>query len=543
MASSTLSESLVQINCAQNTTGNSKGQVPDRNNSTGESRHHSNSHARASSYIIYVDLPDNSNEMLLIHGYTGAYDRVSRDVASYIRSLELRRAPAPLYGTWTPDSELDYVPRVPSDETQQLLRSRGYLTTMTFDEEEAFFCKLVAKIHEKRLQHMPSYIFMPTYNCNLRCSYCFQDHMRTDARFHHLLRTMSFEVVDRIFVAMKEIEPMHGVPSDSTTERSIRFFGGEPLLADSRPVVEYIMRKAFTTGAARFSATSNATELEAYSDLLGSDKIAHIQVTLDGPPPIHDQRRIYPNGTGSFARIASNITMALDRGVFISVRMNVDRGNLAQLPELAEVIHSQGWDKYQNFSAYTAPIRALNGNVQRSDTLSTAELSDEQAKLTLALPILSLVSTPDVGIKQDARRIFDGTDGATPILHESFCGSHTGMYIFDAFGDIYTCWDKTGDPSIRVGRIDEQGHASFDSSQIHLWHTRTVASNPVCRKCRYALHCGGGCAVLAYKSSGGYHRNFCDGFAASFRRSVAQAYLEHNARVPSNTKAAAICRE
>jgi uncharacterized protein len=52
-----------------------------------------------------------------------------------------------------------------------------------------------------------------------------------------------------------------------------------------------------------------------------------------------------------------------------------------------------------------------------------------------------------------------------------------------------------------------------------------VASNPVCRRCRYALHCGGGCAVLALGRSGQYHSHFCDGFASRFRSSVAEAYI------------------
>ena len=58
---------------------------------------------RTSSYTIYVDLPGNDEEMLLVQTYTGAFDRVSRRVATYVRSLEAGRPPKPLYGDWTPE--------------------------------------------------------------------------------------------------------------------------------------------------------------------------------------------------------------------------------------------------------------------------------------------------------------------------------------------------------------------------------------------------------------------------------------------------------
>ena len=48
---------------------------------------------RTSSYTIYVDLPGNADELLLVHSYTGAFDKVSRKVATYVRSLEQGRPP------------------------------------------------------------------------------------------------------------------------------------------------------------------------------------------------------------------------------------------------------------------------------------------------------------------------------------------------------------------------------------------------------------------------------------------------------------------
>jgi uncharacterized protein len=98
------------------------------------------------------------------------------------------------------------------------------------------------------------------------------------------------------------------------------------------------------------------------------------------------------------------------------------------------------------------------------------------------------------------------------------------MYMFDAFADIYACWERTGDPSIRVGRIEEDGSAWFNAGTLETWRSRNVNSNSVCRQCRYALFCGGGCAAQAENHTGKYHANFCDGFGSVFRAGVARAY-------------------
>ena len=80
---------------------------------------------RTSSYCIYVDLPGNKQEMLLVHGYTGAYDKVSRAVATYVRSLEIGRPPKPLYGDWSPEPCTDEQPPIPADQVIETLRQRG----------------------------------------------------------------------------------------------------------------------------------------------------------------------------------------------------------------------------------------------------------------------------------------------------------------------------------------------------------------------------------------------------------------------------------
>jgi len=364
--------------------------------------------------------------------------------------------------------------------------------------------------------------------------------MRTDAKFKHLLRVISPEMVDRIFLAMRHLEDRHGVDSESF-RRGITFFGGEPLLAESRPIIEYIVKQASSLGKASFSAVSNGTDLAAYRDLLGDHGISELQITLDGPPHEHDKRRIYTDGSGSFERIADNISMALDLGVVISIRMNIDWNNVEQLPELADEMVSRGWSEYPNFGAYVAPIRAENEKTDAKSTMSNWDLEKELARLRGLHQAMSVIAHPDDSTKSQAQRVFSGAGPIAYSPKSSFCGAHTSMYIFDSFGDIYACWERTGDPSVRIGRIVDDGDVELNVELTQMWRSRTVASNPVCRKCRYALYCGGGCAVLALAQSGKFFSNFCDGFASRFRSNISEAYQNFVAGVGPGTKPHRVC--
>lgn len=496
---------------------------------------------RTSNYTIYVDLPGNQNEMLLVHGYTGAYDKVSRKVATYVRSLEAHRPPKPLYGDWSPAPLLVGQPETPSDIAVEVLKRRGYLTELSPAAEEQRFEEIVGKLHARSTQQMPNYIFMPTYDCNLRCAYCFQDHMRTNPSFNHLLRVLQPAVADRIFGAMTKIEALHGHEGESAAHRNIGFFGGEPLLEVTRPIVQYIIELALQKGTAFIWAVTNATELHAYRDLLGTDRIKMIQVTLDGAPREHDKRRIYADGSGSYERIARNISMALECGVKVSVRLNLDRNNIGDIDAIAAEFYSRGWDKSPLFSAYTAPIHAQNGNVDRKSTFDTWELDQALDCMRADNPSLRIIGSPDDMVKASVRQIFEEPATRLPNLRESFCSAHHRMYIFDPFGDIYACWERTGDPSIRIGRVSEDGELTLNMAVNDLWRSRTVASNPICKRCRYALYCGGGCAVLAAGATGRYHSNFCDGFASRFRAAVAESYLDHKHGVGFAVEANRVC--
>ena len=256
---------------------------------------------------------EKTNGFSYTQGIAGVYDRVSRSVAAYVRGLESNKVPKPLYGEWGSLQLDNIVSDGPSDATIALLQRRGYLTTKTEAEELEMFETIVALLHQAQMKASPTYIVMPTYDCNLRCHYCFQDHMRTNPAYRRILQPMSLEIADRIMNAFPFIERnIHEI--SSPIKRGITFFGGEPLLASSKCVVEYIMKRLQAEGDAAFSAITNGTEIDAYENLLGPEGISQLQITLDGPAADHDRRRIYADGRGSFDRISDNITMALSKG-------------------------------------------------------------------------------------------------------------------------------------------------------------------------------------------------------------------------------------
>lgn len=474
---------------------------------------------RTSSYTIFVDLPEERDEVLLIHGYTGAYDKVSRPVARYLRSLSGRQA----QDGRSADAGNGWQPR---GETFEVLQRRGYLTARTHEEEEGLFGKVADALLQRNAHARPGYVILPTYSCNLRCPYCFQRHMRTDPALGHLIRTMAPEMVDRIFAALPAIEERHGVKADDKRPRSLLLFGGEPLLAASRPIVEHILEKARELGEFKFSAISNATELDAYRDLLGPGKIESVQVTVDGVPAEHDLKRAYADGSGSFAKIAANVGMALELGVRINLRLNIDSKNVAHLPQIAEEIAARGWKSYPNFGAYVSPVHATGDQAGRGAGMDTWRL--KKALLAFERDRFDLhgIGNMDENLRGRLRRIFERRQDPAPGFRTTFCAAHSTMYIFDAFGDVYACWEHLGDPRIRVGHIAPEGEISLEQGQLQVWRSRNVTSNPVCRRCRYAFYCGGGCANLAWVRTGDLHTSHCDGFAHRFQVTAAQVYLD-----------------
>src|SRR2546425_809563 len=414
---------------------------------------------------------EGEDRVLLVHGYTGAVDLVSSDLAEYLRGLTNGRG---INGF------------EPQPQTLERLRRRGYLTDLAADEEETYLCKLADLVVERH-RRRASFVVIPTYTCQLRCPYCFELPLYGRGKTF-MQHRMDSERVDAAFSAMERIQP------DPRNVVGLTLFGGEPLLKESVEIISCIVSRAKRVGY-KVDAVTNGVELNHYLDLLGPQGIFLLQITLDGPPSQHDQRRRGPEYRETFWRIADNITMALERKTVVTVRSNVDVTNLSGLDELAEIYARQGWTKFPNFNAYAAPVHSKVPSRQQT-LIKPSDLVRGLAKRAESNPAVGHIGR-DFGVHSKIFALLSGN--VLNAWRAAFCGAHQGMYVFDSQGGIYTCWEAAGYEDRRIGTY----HPEFSIAEpaLKVWLDRTITNVPQCRRCPYALFHGGGCAEHVRKNN------------------------------------------
>jgi uncharacterized protein len=425
---------------------------------------------RASSHNIYVPLLG-SDRYLLMHGYSGALDIVDHSIAAFLQNSQ------------TPFSRRDSP--LPDDIMARLV-ARGYITEGTEHAERDRLWGIARVLNAYERRHV-GFAVVPTYNCNLRCSYCFERPLQERPK-SWLGATMEREQVDAAFTAMNEL----GKQARKT--KPIVLYGGEPLLGANYDIVEYILQVGASMNHT-FHAVTNGVQIGRYESLLGPGKIERLQITLDGPPEIHDLRRKTAGGKGTFADIAGNISLALRAGARVAVRVTVDADNLDHLGRLAEIIVRNGWPQSDLFSAYCAPVTS-NGN---------PSLSTEIAEMLLEEPEIGSVMRYHL-----ENYVFRVTGSAVALrISTTACATHRGYYIFDPFGQIYTCVETVGVEG--AGHLGEYcPRLALDESRVSAWLERNVLQMPEVMDCRYGLICGGGCANRALASQGTLAGRACD---------------------------------
>lgn len=486
---------------------------------------------RVSSYTIGAPLSD-GRFYVLMHGLTGAVDKVPHALGEFLveqRGMSDATSAPPIASLGAND--------------QEQLRQRGYLTTLTLEEERQLLIRVAATIHEMDLAESPTgFMFIPAYICNLRCPYCFQPHEMHAGRgrFGGILTReqvdQGFEIIDQ-FTGRGTLPRTLGLCSGTKPAKAplgeasdIGLFGGEPLRAQTYEIVAYIVEQARRRGR-RVSAITNGVELENFVPLLSPEGLRELQITLDGTAGLHDRRRVGPGFHKTFERIADNIDLALRHGVTVSLRMNVDATNAAEVRNLDAFCRARGWHDNPLFNANAA---AVTPEGRHKELVTRTQL----VQLTRAL---RLQVGPGFGsyerYAKDTLLNCVTANGGFPFSRIANCAAETGLLMFDPLGDVYSCWEEIGNPVRRVGTYGPDG-ILFEHAIAKEWLTRFPGAIEDCSRCPYALIHSSGCAMHARAISGTMFAAACESFKEYFPETLADAYEEFEAgllgaRVPA----------
>ena len=198
------------------------------------------------------------------------------------------------------------------------MRAAGFLTEATPDEELA---AVRARFEEARRDPSQMMLgFAPTYACNYRCPYCYEQGM------HEESDVMGPEVMDAVLAfAEKRFDER------PYQKLLVEWYGGDPSLA--LPQVEELSERliAFCDehGIAydAFILTNGNLIDDDAAAMLARNRVRYAMLTIDGFEQTHNVRRVPADDANSYERVINAAELFLAHGIGVQAIMNVDRVN------------------------------------------------------------------------------------------------------------------------------------------------------------------------------------------------------------------------
>lgn len=406
----------------------------------------------------------------------------------------------PLYGEASLINEKEYTALFNfSDSGEDAIVSElnhaGYITRLTKEEEKT----LMKNRYESRKElYDPKAAIVVTYNCNFQCTYCWVDHVVDSDTARTTV--IDEKMVDAVFSTIPEIPAL-------TSVHGLSFYGGEPFLPSTLPIVTYILKKGSEKDYS-FHANTNGYYLDRFVPVLAQYPMDGLGITLDGCRDVHDNRRMRIDGEKTFDQIVAGVDAALDAGITIGIRMNVDSYNICHLPAFYDWVKEHGWAQKEGISFSIALVRPGKNN---HEVLSYAEMGEKMVNIAKEEP--SLVSCMPYTWEYTVKGYLSRTvqDGTELLPRPFYCSAHCKGFVFDLFGDIYSCPRGVGDKAFCIGQYVPALQFNENYEQ---WFNRDVLSIPDCQLCELAFVCGGGCAYEAFLQSNTIYKGYCERYKA-----------------------------
>jgi len=306
-------------------------------------------------------------------------------------------------------------------------------------------------------------IIAPTMACNMACPYCFEGNKQG---------RMSPRVVESLIAFVEKQAP-------GLDDVDISWYGGEPLLAFD--IIEDIT-DTINDLAEEYNFTFSCSGIISNGYLLDKEKTdklvvmkaGQVQITLDGPSRIHNQKRPLKNGRDSFDTIIQNIQYACDR-MPVVIRVNLDKSFTPEIIEelLGELDTAGLKNKVAVYFGQLEPATTTCANISEScyesKAFSQTEMSFYRLLLEHGYFVLKL-----------------------PHPIKTFCFAQlSNSFLIDPDGELYRCFNYAGDKSRSIGNIANP--VNYEHHEFNHLFNFDPFENEACRSCNILPICMGSC--------------------------------------------------
>jgi|GEM_PF-1477341 len=314
-----------------------------------------------------------------------------------------------------------------------------------------------------------------TYFCNLRCRYCAHGKLIDRREF------MSPAVARQTIRWLEEM-----MARWATRHLRVTFYGGEPLL--HFPLLDFLATEL--RELCRRQGVSYTFDLFTNGTLLTRERASRLRalevttvtVTVDGPREVHDRRRPYKSGGGTFDHILRNLHAALEEGLEVCLGTNLDCQTPAQVEELIRALTEAGVARRVSFSfGRTSPSLDNREFFTEVPELSTREF---QRLWVLSQDLISRYGLRHA--KNPARFLMYG-----------FCDFWAPTtYVVMPSGRLTKCLGYMEVPEMVLGEVSGGApRLPYDPAAVARDPLAIFA--PPCRECFLLPHCFGGCLFEA----------------------------------------------
>jgi uncharacterized protein len=364
-----------------------------------------------------------------------------------------------------------------SEEKQKLMKDLtmgGFLLEDSVDE----FNLLRVRSRMERFQTTSSGVTIAlTSKCNFRCPYCFEDVANGQTAHGEVLEAIGKFVEAKIGAGLRTLH--------------VTWFGGEPLLTINaiEDLAKRFVESCESVGCEYSSSaiTNGYLLTREMAERLKVARIGSVQITIDGPQEIHDQRRFLAGGGSSYRKIIENIKGCGDV-VPIGIRVNVDEGNAGRLEELLLELEEAGLRGrvYIYFAAveqYTDVTKDTCGGCMDTSVFSKLQVALQRKMIEMGF------SAP-----------------ANPKPKSSYCtADKANSAVIGPDGSLYACYTHIGNAAEAIGTV-------FDdvlNQNTLKWLSWDPFEKELCSKCEVLPLCMGGCLVEGF-NEGNAQKGHCD---------------------------------